>query len=226
MEPSAMMNREKRAGSHRSSHRRIILTVLAVAAATTALVALTVIPALTGAPATTLPWSSFSVVGGSSTSDIYGMDVAISPMGGGQSESDLYQVEPGFISGSVPPPTPGGKLPWPGDSDGDGCADANENLPKGQSTQGGGRDYLDPYDWYDINQDGVIDLLNDILGVIQHYQPTPGGAPPYDVVYDRGPTTGPNGWNRAPPDGVIDLLNDILGVIQQYSPTGCTDPGP
>ena len=114
------------------------------------------------------------------------------------------------------------KLAWPGDTDGDGCPDVNENLGKEFATQGGGRDWEDPYDWYDVNQDGVIDLLFDILGVINHYSPT--GAPPYDIVFDRGPTTGPNAWNMTAPDGVIDLLNDILGVILQYSPTGCTEP--
>ncbi len=109
-----------------------------------------------------------------------------------------------------------------GDTDGDGCADVNENLPKTEVDNGGGRDYLDPWDWYDVNYDGVIDLLNDILGVISHYQPIPGGAPPYDITFDRGPTAGPNAWNMTAPDGVIDLLNDILGVIIQFDPDGCT----
>ena len=62
--------------------------------------------------------------------------------------------------------------------------------------------------------DGVIDLLFDILGVINHYSPT--GAPPYDAAFDRGPSAGPNPWNMTAPDGVIDLLNDILGVILQH----------
>ena len=103
-----------------------------------------------------------------------------------------------------------------------------ENLPKAQADQGGGRDWQDPNDFYDVaslsgpTADGVIDLLFDILGVINHYAPT--GAPPYDIVFDRGPTTGPNAWNMTVPDGVIDLLVDILGVIQQYSPGGCTEP--
>jgi len=116
-------------------------------------------------------------------------------------------------------PTPT-KQPFKGDTDGDGCADVNENLPKAEVANGGGRDWQNPWDYYDVNWDGVIDLLNDILGVINHYSPT--GAPPYDVAFDRGPTTGPNAWNMTAPDGVIDLLNDILGVITQYNPTGCT----
>ncbi|MCH8066289.1 MAG: hypothetical protein IIC90_10780 [Chloroflexi bacterium] len=113
-----------------------------------------------------------------------------------------------------------GQLDYPGDSDGDGCADANENQAKSEVANGGGRDSLHPWDWYDVNKDGVIDLLFDILGVINHYSPT--GAPPYDITFDRGPTAGPNAWNMTAPDGVIDLLNDVLGVILQYNPTGCT----
>ncbi len=52
--------------------------------------------------------------------------------------------------------------------------------------------------------DYVVDLLNDILGVIQHYQPAAGGEPPYDPQFDV------NG------DGVIDLFVDVLGSLQHY----------
>ena len=47
------------------------------------------------------------------------------------------------------------------------------------------------------------------------------GGPPYDVQFDRGPTTGPNPWNMTALDGGIDLFIDILGVIQQHGHT-CT----
>ena len=63
-------------------------------------------------------------------------------------------------------------------------------------------------------KDGLIDLPNDILGVIQHFAPT-GGAP-YDVQFDRGPVVGMYVWSMSAPDGVIDLPNDILGVIRQF----------
>ena len=112
------------------------------------------------------------------------------------------------------------KLPFPGDTDGDGCADERENLPKSQATQGGGRDWEDPWDWYDVNQDGVIDLFTDILGVIAHYSLD--GLPPYDITFDRGASAGPNSWNMTAPDGIIDLFTDVLGVISQYTLTGCT----
>ena len=110
----------------------------------------------------------------------------------------------------VPP-----KLPYPGDTDGDGCPDERESRPKAELANGGGRDYLNPWDWYDVNQDGVIDLLNDVLGVIQHFSPQ--GGPPYDIAFDRGPVPpGASPGNMTAPDGVIDLLNDILGVIRQH----------
>ena len=106
-----------------------------------------------------------------------------------------------------------------GDWDGDGCRNGSEytlNVPAGAY-----RNPLDPEDYYDVSipKDGVIDLPNDIQGVINHYAPT--GAPPYDVYYDRGPRIGPFFYNHGPRDGVIDLANDILSVINQYNPGGC-----
>ena len=103
------------------------------------------------------------------------------------------------------------KLPEPGDTDGDGCSDQRENGP--DKTLGGQRDYLNPWDFYDINGDGIIDLFTDTLGVILHYSLD--GSPPYDASFDRGPSAGPNPWNMTAPNGVIDLFTDILGVISQ-----------
>ena len=114
------------------------------------------------------------------------------------------------------------KLTKPGDTDGDGCADAHENGP--DETLGGQRDWQNRWDYYDVAgsplppqngaPDGVVDLPNDILGVIQHH---PAGTLGYDAQFDRGTWTGPNSWNDTQgPDGVIDLPNDILGVILQF----------
>ncbi len=114
-------------------------------------------------------------------------------------------------------PTPT-KQPFPGDTDGDGCPDQREN--GSDETLGGLRNYMNAWDFYDVGgiggpaPDGVVDLLFDVLGVINHYAPT--GAPPYDAIYDRGPSAGPHPWNMTAPDGAIDLLNDILGVIRQF----------
>ena len=107
-----------------------------------------------------------------------------------------------------------------GDTDGDGCSDLAEFGP--DPLLGGDRDWLNPWDFYDVAgpggvpiPDGVIDLPNDILGVINHQGSAPG--PPYDVQYDRGPAAGPSWNDTTPPDGVIDLPNDILGVIAQFN---------
>ena len=105
------------------------------------------------------------------------------------------------------------KQPFPGDTDGDGCPDQRENGP--DKTQGGLRDYKNPWAFYDTNGDGLIDLFNNTLGVINHSSLD--GSPPYDAACDCGPSSGPNAWNMSAPDGVIDLLTDISGVIQQYS---------
>lgn len=109
--------------------------------------------------------------------------------------------------------------PFPGDTDGDGCADAREE--GSNPALGGDRDFLNPWDFYDVAglagpvPDGVIDLLFDILGVIEHEGTAPG--PPYDVNYDRGAWLGANSWNDTlPPDGVIDEPIDIDGVFAQY----------
>ena len=166
-----------------------------------------------------LLWSVFGSSGNSSSStnfDLSSTSGQSSPIGA--SGSTNYNLNAGFWNGIA---QPGGKLTKPGDTDGDGCADEHENRPKAQANQGGGRNYLNPNDYYDVaigggapGQDGVIDLPNDILGVILHFAPQ--GQPPYDANFDRGPTIGANHWQRSGPDGVIDLPNDILGVILQF----------
>ncbi len=107
------------------------------------------------------------------------------------------------------------------DTDGDGCVDIRED--GADETIGGLRDKTNPYDFYDVlgsgatlPADGIIDLANDILGVIQHFAPL-GTEPEYDVQFDRGPQIGADVWNMSAPDGVIDLANDILGVILQFN---------
>lgn len=113
----------------------------------------------------------------------------------------------------------------PGDTDGDGCSDARENGTN--PALGGDRDWLNPWDFYDVaiaggvpGTDGVIDLPNDVLGVITRVGSAPG--PPYDVRYDRGAWVGLNSWtDTAPPDGVIDSDTDIDGVFAQYG-DNCT----
>ena len=62
---------------------------------------------------------------------------------------------------------------------------------------------------FDVTGDGYVDLPNDILGVIRHYQSTPGDPDPrrlpYSLLYD---VSG---------GGVVDLPNDILGTVQAFN---------
>ncbi len=106
------------------------------------------------------------------------------------------------------------------DADKDGIPDSRE---LGDEPACGRRDPYNKNDYYDVSipRDGVIDLANDLLGVIVHF--AAGGYPPGDENWDRPPAmigAGSN-WNRGSPDGVIDLANDILGVILQFNPGGC-----
>ena len=142
---------------------------------------------------------------------------------------------PAGVGCGTPTPTPTPKDPeadTDGDTipnssdpndDNDACSDAQENGP--DETLGGQRNPHNYWDFYDVAgsplppqngaPDGVIDLPNDILGVIQHH---PAGNLGYDIQFDRGPWSGPNSWNDTQgPDGVIDLPNDILGVILQFN---------
>ncbi len=101
--------------------------------------------------------------------------------------------------------------------------DGNPNSRELQDDPGCGlRDPFNRYDYYDVSvpKDGVIDLANDILGVITHF--SPGGYVGF-VNWDRPPAMlgSDNSHNRGAPDGVIDLANDILGVILQFNPGGC-----
>ncbi len=126
------------------------------------------------------------------------------------------------------------------DSDGDACQNAQERdttTEQGEASCGN-HDPANYWDRYDVNHDGVIDLLTDILGVVQRYNPdgvseqaiinshtdplSPApAAPAYHPAFDRGDPA-----DRSPADGVIDLLTDILGVIQQHDPDTAAQPIP
>ncbi len=117
----------------------------------------------------------------------------------------------------------------PNPAKGKGYDQDNDGVPTERELQDdptcGRRDPYNKNDYYDVSipRDGVIDLPNDILGVILHF--APGGYPVGDENWDRPPVMVGAGlgstWNRGSPDGVIDLPNDILGVILQFNPGGC-----
>ena len=102
----------------------------------------------------------------------------------------------------------------PGDQDGDGCADLVEEGPN--KSQGGRRDYLNPYDFYDIDGNRLIDLFIDIFGVAGAFGLTPIDAG-YDAALDRSAAPpGAEAWAMGPPDGTIDLFTDVFGVAFQF----------
>ena len=142
------------------------------------------------------------------------------------SQTGDHNVSAGFPPTSTPsitltPTVTPTKLPSPGDTDGDGCTDQQENGL--DEFVGGQRNFLNPWDYFNPSGDG-FNRMDDLLGVIEHYAPE--GAPPYDVNWDTGPITGPKHWNRSAPDGKIDLANDILGMILQYHHDCATPPVP
>ncbi len=99
----------------------------------------------------------------------------------------------------------------PGDTDGDGCPDADENGP--DERLGGRRDYLNPWDYFNPTNDGR-NRVDDILAVVDHYFLRE-GEPGYDGgKYDRS-LVGPDEWNLGPPDGQV-LVDDILHAVYSY----------
>ena len=99
------------------------------------------------------------------------------------------------------------------DTDGDGCTNGEEF--GGDPRFGGQRNPLNPWDFHDVNGDGVITLFDDILAVINGF-----GTAGNDPLLDRSPAPpGSRPWLQGPPDGTIDLVNDILGVASQFGHT-------
>jgi len=136
-----------------------------------------------------------------------------------------------------------GTSPSNPDSDRDGCAEGKEvGL---NPISGGGRNPLNPYDFYDVpvptafnggtlaNRDRAVSILNDVLAVLEYSGTTAGGACNslgrcYDqdrnsdgqvdgILYDR--SAGPV-WSDAP-DRAVTILTDVLLVLAQ-SGQSCT----
>ena len=183
-------------------------------------------------------WGQLTKVVASDADDFdgFGLSVAIDSdtvlVGAYWEDSNGRDSGAAYVFGVLPPPPTPTPKPPDGDTDGDtvpnsadldddndGCSDVQEAGP--DETLGGLRNPHNPWDFYDVlgpgaslPKDGIIDLPNDILGVIQHH---PAGALGYDVQFDRGPWVGTDSWNETQgPDGVIDLPNDILGVVLQF----------
>ncbi len=106
------------------------------------------------------------------------------------------------------------------DSDSDGCSDATELGD--DEKQGGRRDPLYHWDFYDVNGDRQVDSTDaiavaDELGVKL-------GSGLYDPALDRSePPDGATQWNAGPPDGIIDET-DVLLVAAQVGHGCATAP--
>ena len=95
------------------------------------------------------------------------------------------------------------------DTDRDGCKDVTELTSNSTS---GIRDPFNPFDVYDINHDGTVNINVDILQTAQAFGP----VGPQDRR-DRGTNNfGPFSWNKEGPNGVININDDVLGVAQQF----------
>ncbi|MCI0776733.1 MAG: S8 family serine peptidase [Chloroflexi bacterium] len=96
------------------------------------------------------------------------------------------------------------------DADGDGCSNGEEF---GSDPRfGGQRNPLNPWDFHDVNGDGIITLFDDILAVINGF-----GTGGNDPLLDRSPAPAAGQpWQQGPPDGTIDVANDILGIASQF----------
>jgi hypothetical protein len=106
------------------------------------------------------------------------------------------------------------------DTDKDGCTDFRELggnntvFPVTGQGDGGQRDPFNPYDYYDINHDGDVNVVVDILGVASAFDMSSGRYVDYK---DRGePNYGPFAWNKRAPNGDINVVVDILGIASQF----------
>jgi hypothetical protein len=115
------------------------------------------------------------------------------------------------------------KQPYPADTDGDGCPDQKESGP--DEHQGGLRNHLNLYDYFNPTHDG-INRIDDILLVVHQYfqdkyLPVPPNPPfsnnaNYNPDTDRTlPPGAPNAWNLGPPDG-LQRIDDIVNIVKQY----------
>jgi len=99
------------------------------------------------------------------------------------------------------------------DSDGDSCGDARELGPDEQL--GGRRNPNNPWDFYDVNGDGIVTVAGDILAVAAGFGPA--GGPAYAPALDRSPPA-PSGepWDLGQPDGAVTVLDDVYGAALQF----------
>jgi hypothetical protein len=123
------------------------------------------------------------------------------------------------------------KQPDPEDSDADGCSDARESGPN--AGQGGERDYLNVWDFFDVPdasnvRDNAV-AAADIFRVLQRFGAAgdrmidplsaPPAAPAYHTAFDRGPAVpGGDPWDLSAANGSI-ASTDVFAALTQFGHT-------
>jgi len=113
-----------------------------------------------------------------------------------------------------------GTNPCNADTDDDLCTDWTElnETP----LNGGARDPLNGYDFFDVDRSGRIDASD--IGRVRVLQGLAVGMPGYTSARDRS-FIGPDAWDLGPPDGVIDGV-DVLAVHAQFGHRCSPDAAP
>jgi Tol biopolymer transport system component len=117
--------------------------------------------------------------------------------------SDGNGVQDVFVSGKL----------GAGDSDGDGCSDAEELGP--DEDYGGRRDPQNPWDFFDTPTLDRTITIGDIVRIVGHFGGTAGPPPTggYDQAFDRT-RLGPDDWDLGPPNGSITVEDIVFEVVQ------------
>ncbi|MDZ4278598.1 MAG: flexitail domain-containing putative surface protein, partial [Dehalococcoidia bacterium] len=144
---------------------------------------------------------------GEGTVDIF-LNQANGCPGGGVGTPNVADVS---ITEQQPKDPSNAALDW--DTDQDGCSDKQElQSGSGSEAAGGLRDPTNRWDFYDTDNNRVVDLFIDIFGVAGQF-----GLPGNDKTNRASPLVGSAGpWNIRGPDATVDLFNDIFGVANQF----------
>jgi hypothetical protein len=98
------------------------------------------------------------------------------------------------------------------DTDGDHCPNAKELGPN--PGQGGQRDPLNPWDYFNPTLDG-LNRTDDIAIEVTHYGHDDNGDPLYSTRFDRTALMGGHPWQFGPPNGTLRTA-DITAAVLSY----------
>jgi hypothetical protein len=84
--------------------------------------------------------------------------------------------------------------------------------------QGGLRDPLNPWDFYDVNGSKKVDSAD--IGLVRFNFNAGGPTPPEDEIYDRSAGAAP--WAPGPPDDMINAVD--IALVRVSFNHSCQDP--